>query len=524
MTHRHPASGRRASPVIAALLVAGLVQPAASQTLRIGVASEATSLDPHFYDLTPNMEVAKHIFGSLTRLDAAGELVPDVALDWTNVDDLTWDVTLRPGVTFHNGAPLTAEDVAFSFQRAPNVPGSPSSFRWYLQDLSAVEVLDERRLRLRTHRPAPLLMHSLRSVAILSRTTAAAATTADYDSGNAAIGSGPYRLVSRSRGSAIVLERNPSYMGEKPDWQSVVIRPIINNGARTAALMAGDVDMINFVSGADIEILRRRDDLRLSSAPGVRFFYLGLDVGRSESPNVLDSQGRPLSSNPLRDVRVRRAMSLAIDRTALTERLLHGQAVPTVYPALRPQPDVPRADFAAARRLMQEAGQAAGFELVLSGPNNRYPFDAQVLQAVSQMWTRIGIRTRVDAMPSAIYFSRAARHEFSATLSGSLSARGEVLAQLQRILHTQDSQRGIGSGNWGLYSDSRTDALIDEAGRTIEDGAREALVRQAADRAITDEQAIIPLYFPINTWGTRVGIAYRVREDEYTLAMDAVRP
>ncbi|WP_188967448.1 ABC transporter substrate-binding protein [Neoroseomonas lacus] len=469
------------------------------------------------------MELAKHIFGSLTRLTAAGELVADVALEWTNIDDLTWEVTLRSGVTFHNGGPLTADDVAFSYERARNVPGSPSSFRWYLQDISTVEVLDERRLRLRTNAPAPLLMHSLRSVAILSRATAAAATTADYDSGAATIGSGPYRLVSRSRGSAIVLERNPSYAGNRPEWQSVVIRPIVNNGARTAALLAGDVDMINFVSGADIETLRRRDDLRLSSAPGVRFYYLGLDVGRSESPNVTDAQGRPLPSNPLQDVRVRRAMSLAIDRAALTERLLHGQAVPTVYPALRPQPEVPRADIAAARRLMQEAGLAAGFDLALSGPNNRYPLDAQVLQAVSQMWTRIGIRTRVDAMPSAIYFSRAARHEFSATLSGSLSARSEVLTQLQRILHTQDRQRGIGSGNWGQFSDNRTDALIDEAGRTIDEAAREALVRQVADRGITDKQAIIPLYFPINTWGTRAGIAYSVREDEYTLAMDAVR-
>lgn len=282
------------------------------------------------------------------------------------------------------------------------------------------------------------------------------------------------------------------------------------------------MDVINFVSGGDIDTLRGRDNVRLSSAPGVRLYYLGLDVGRAVSPHVTDARGQPLPANPLQDVRVRRAISLAIDRAGLAERLLHGQAVPTVYPALRPQPAVPPADVAAARRLMQEAGYASGFDLVLAGPNNRYPFDAQVLQAVSQMWTRIGIRTRVEAMPSAIYFSRAARHEFSATFSGSLSARGEVLTQLQRMLHTPDPQRGVGTGNWGRFSDPNTDALIGTAGVTIEEATRNALLHRLAAHAITDRQAIIPLYFPVNTWGTRAGIAYRVREDEYTLAADVV--
>ncbi|WP_426960023.1 ABC transporter substrate-binding protein [Muricoccus radiodurans] len=518
-----PRTVRRA--LLAATLATSLapaISPASAQSLRIGVASEATSLDPHFYDLTPNMEVAKHLFSSLTRMSPSGELLPDLAASWTNIDPTTWEVILRPGAAFHDGTAVTAEDVVFSFERARSVPGSPSSFRWYLQDLSAVEVMDPLRLRLRTAAPAPLLMHSLRAVAILSRAASANATTADYDSGTAVIGTGPYRLVSRSRGSAIVLERNEGYFGEKPEWRSVTIRPIVNNGARTAALLAGDVDVINFVSGGDIDTLRERDNVRLSSAPGVRLYYLGLDVGRTVSPHVTDARGQPLPANPLQDVRVRRAMSLAIDRAGLAERLLHGQAVPTVYPALRPQPAVPPADLTAARRLLQEAGYAGGFELALAGPNNRYPFDAQVLQAVSQMWTRIGIRTRVDAMPSAVYFSRAARHEFSATFSGSLSSRGEVLTQLQRMLQTPDAQRGVGTGNWGRFSDPETDTLIETAAVTIDEVARNEWLHRLAERAITDRQAIIPLYFPVNTWGTRTGIAYRVRDDEYTLAADAV--
>ena len=509
--------------LLLAVVLSLALSPARAEPLRIAVASEATSLDPHFYDLTPNMEVARHIFSALTQLAPTGSLQGDLATSWQPVTPTTWQVELRPGITFHNGAKLTPEDVAFSYERARNVPGSPSSFQWYLQDIQSVEIAGPTTLRLVTAKPAPLLMYALRSVAIVSRATAATATTADYDSGTATIGTGPYRFVSRTRGGPLVLARNDSWFGPRPEWETVTIRPIVNNGARTAALLAGDVDLINFVPAGDIDTLRRRDTVSLSSIPGVRLYYLGLDVSRPVSPQATDAAGTPLPNNPLRDPRIRRAMSLAIDRAGLADRLLLGQAVPTLYPALTPAPAVPSADLAAARQLLADAGYKDGFSLTLTGPNDRYPFDAQVLQAVSQMWTRIGIRTRVDAIPSSVYFSRAAKHEFSATFSGSLSSRGEVLSQMQRMLQTQDIASGIGTGNWGRYSDPQTDALITQAGTTIDDAARTTLLRAAIDRAVLEHQAIIPLYFPVVTWATRAGLAYRVREDEYTLATEVIR-
>jgi peptide/nickel transport system substrate-binding protein len=254
-----------------------------------------------------------------------------------------------------------------------------------------------------------------------------------------------------------------------------------------------------------------------------RVMYLHLDSNRDRSPFVTDKAGKPLEKNPLRDLRVRRALSKAINRQALVERVMEGAAVATgqlmpegmfgYTPTLKPE----AFDSDGARKLLAEAGYPDGFGLTLHAPNNRYVNDEQVAQAVAQMLSRIGIATKVDAMPSAVYFSRGNKLDFSFMLVGWGSDTAEASSPLKALLATYSKEKGMGASNRGRYSNPKMDALLDQALATVDDFGRERLLRQATEVAIGDV-GIITLYHQENVWAARKGIVYAPRADERTFA------
>src|SRR5580658_539809 len=296
--------------------------------LRIGVASEVTTLDPHFFHLTSNTEIHKAIYSGLVTQDANMKVVPDLAMSWRTLDDTHWEFKLRPGVTFQDGSPFTADDVVFTYTRARSVPNSPGSFLQYLKHVTATTASDPLTLVVQTDGPDPILLNELQNVWIVSRKHGEGATTSDYNSGKAAIGTGPYRLGDWVQGDHITLTRFDGYYGPKPDWDSVRYRAIVNDAARTAALLSGDVDLISSVPGNDLANVRANNALTVSTMLSNRCYFWTVDVGRDVSPLVTDSDGKPMSKNPLKDVRVRRAMSKALDRDALVSRVMQGQGVP----------------------------------------------------------------------------------------------------------------------------------------------------------------------------------------------------
>jgi len=252
-----------------------------------------------------------------------------------------------------------------------------------------------------------------------------------------------------------------------------------------------------------------------------------MDSARDVSPQITDAQGAPLARNPLKDVRVRRAISMAINREGLAERLLNGMArpagqyvpdgIPGTSAKLKPLPF----DLEGARRLMKEAGWEGGFNVVLNTSNDRFPQDAQVGQAVGQMLARIGIRTEVTPMPAAILFSRGSKLEFSLMLSGWVGT-GEASSPLTALLATYDAKAGMGQSNRGRWSNAAFDAALGSALRTLDDDRRNAFYAQAAEIAVGD-MGVIPVYFTVNSWATRKDLTYAARGDETTLAM-GVRP
>ena len=509
------------------LLMASL--PLRAETLRIGLAGRVTSLDPHFFVGPANTTAAMHLFDRLLHRAPDGSLQPWLATTWALVDDSTLELRLRPDARWHDGAPVTADDVAFTIERVRALPNSPGGYAGIVRPIRRVEVTDPLTVRLHTDGPAPNLPGDLALLAIVSRHVGAGAGAEAYNDGRATIGSGPYRLARHLNGEVIELTRNEAWWGSKPEWDRVDLRMAPNAAARTAALLAGDLDVIEFPNPSDMPRLRADPRVAVHAVEGVQAVFLGMDFSRTgEEPFVTDNAGRPLPANPLRDPRVRHALSLAINRQALAERTLEGMATPTgqwLPPGVfsyAASVTPPRQDLAAARRLLTEAGFPDGFKMTLFGPSDRLPADVATMQAVAQMFTRAGVTTAVEALPFANFVTRAMRQEFPIRLTSWNSPTLEASYLMVNMLLTYDPARGHGSLNTGRYSDQALDALTEQALHTIDPQERERLLIKAVE-AVAADMPIIPLYLNLNTWAVRSAIRFEPRLDQRTLAFDMRR-
>jgi len=513
--------------MIVRLLLAGMIVTFCwqvhAQQIAIGLGGDVTSMDPHYHNLTPNNNVADHIFGTLIHKDEKQRLKPGLAESWRPIDDVTWEFKLRKGAKFHDGSDVTAEDVAFSIDRTGKVPNSPGPFTIYTKQVTEAIVVDPLTIRLKSASPYPNMAVDISTVHVVSKKAAAQATTDDFNTGKAAIGAGPYKLVRYVRGDRIELARNDAYWGPKPHWERVTLRILTSDPSRVAALLAGDVQAIENIPTSDIAKLGKNPNFQIFRTVSNRVIYLHLDSDRDKSPFVTDKAGKPLDRNPLKDVRVRKAMSKAINRQAIVDRVMEGLAIPAgqllpdgmfgVSPKLKPEPYDPDG----AKKLLAEAGYPDGFGLTIHAPNNRYVNDEQIAQAVAQMLTRVGILTKVEAMPANIFFTRGSKLDFSFLLVGWGADTGEVSSPLKSLLATYHKDKGMGAANRGRYSNPKMDQVLELALATVDDAKREALLQQAVEISMNDV-GVIPTHFQVNTWAARKGITYTARTDERTHA------
>lgn len=494
-----------------------------AQDLTIALQTDLTSLDPHVAPTFTSAALQQHVFGSLVTMDARLTVVPDLATAWRNPDDTTWEFDLRDGVAFSDGTPFTAEDVAFSLRRAATIRNAAGTVAPYVRAIRRVTVVSPQRLWLETDTPYPQLLSDLTRVRSVPAHLGEGATTERFNRGEAAIGTGPYLALRWMPGDRLELRRNPGYWGPTPAWAAVTFRPIPSDAARLAALLSGDVDVIDKVSTADVARLRREARMSLFQHDGNRTMFLVPDLARETSPFVTDRGGAPLTPNPLREALVRRALSLAINRPALAARTMEGLATPANQAAPAGMfgyaDAIPPAAFdpAEARRLLAVAGYPDGFRLVLHCSSGRYLNDRQTCQAIAQMLTRIGVETVVQSEPPAVFYARMTRFDASLLLNG-WGSIGENLTVLRQVLHSVDEARGYGGFNRGRYANPEVDRLIESAAATVDEGARRTAQQAAMEGAMAD-LGVIPLYTAAWAWATRRGLTYEAGFDEGTLAM-----
>src|SRR5881394_1830045 len=257
----------------------GAALAAIAANLTIGLGTDVTAIDPHYHNLTPNNTVAAHIFGYLVERNEKSQPIPGLATEWKTLDPTTWEFKLRKGVKFHDGSDFTAADVVASIERVPKVPNSPSPFTAYTKQIQKIDVV------------------------------------------------GPYKVVKYTKGDRIELARNDAWWGGKTPWDKVTLRILPNDATRVAALLSGDVQVIEYVPTSDAARLKADKRLSIYRVVADRMIYLHLDSDRDVSPFVTDKAGAPLAKNPLKDLRVRKALSKAINRPAIVERVMEGEAI-----------------------------------------------------------------------------------------------------------------------------------------------------------------------------------------------------
>ena len=484
-------------------------QGEAARRLRMGVALAPNSIDPHYHNTGQNNSALRHIFDTLCNEMGLEEVEPCLAQSWKMLDATTWQFNLRQGVTFTDGTPFTADDVIFTFERVPTVPNSPGLYTPFVKPVVKLEAKDPHTLIMTTSVPYPTLPREIAWVQILSRKIHADATTDDFNSLKVAIGTGPYKITKYVPGDEVQLVRNDGYWGKKQPWETVQLKAVANDSTRLGALLAGDLDLMFRVGTPDLPRVQNDPKVELTLAPSLEIVYLFPDSTRDVSRNMTDKSGKPLEKNPLRDLRVRRAMSMSIDRQAIVDRVMqkagataNQMAVPTMEGFNKAIPPIPY-DPAGARKLLAEAGYPDGFRIKINGPVGFIANDDKILQAVGSFFSRIGVETEVESVSPAVYFSKATAREYGLFMT---SYTGPVaIGDLKALIVTKDPTTGDGPFNRHLYSNKKLDELVYQAQATLDPAERIRLTGEAMKVGMEDA-ALIPLVQTMGSVATRKGV------------------
>jgi peptide/nickel transport system substrate-binding protein len=512
----------------AASLAAGPLSSAMAQTLTIGVRGGPDSIDPHFTATGTHAEALKHVFDTLVWSGDGLELEPRLAESWKAINDSTWEFKLRRGVKFHDGSDFTAEDVKFSIERIPVVSG-PNPTTIYTRRVKEVKIADPHTVQIVTDGPAPILPNDFIRLFIVSAKAAAGLTKESaneaFNSGKAAIGTGPYKFVSWQPKGDLVLDRFDGYWGPKEPWARHVRKEVPNDAARVAQLKAGQLDLITRVPATDLAALKRDPKLNVQTIDTVYVFNVELDM-RDKALNVAAKDGSPLDKNPFRDLRVREAIDLAIDRKALAEIAMEGLGQPTsqmVTPSIfgfNKGLGERKHDPAAAKKLLAEAGFPNGFKLQFSFTQDRLPGDRQVGTSIAQMLAAIGIDAAANAQTAAVFFPARTRGEYSMSMSGWGTLTGEAHYTLSSLAHSNDKDRRMGAFNVLGYANPVMDKLLQDAAVEMNDDKRRKFLEDANALLEKDRQRL-PIVAVGSAWAMQKDkVTIKARVDEDTLAMN----
>jgi peptide/nickel transport system substrate-binding protein len=500
------------------LCAVAIMAPAQAANLKWAAQNDILTLDPHSQNHATSNAILQHAYEGLTRYakPAGGEykIEPALATSWKQLSDTQWRFNLRKGVKFHDGSPFTADDVVFSFKRIVQPQGT---MQIYVTGVKDVVKVDDHTVDFILSGPVPILLRNIRDFRIMSKSWAEKNRTQNvqdyakkeetYASRNVN-GTGPYMIKSWEPDKQIVLTHNKGWWGKLDgNVTDVVYNPIKSDQTRVSALLAGDVDMVTDVPVQDVERLRKEPKAKILDGHEVRTIFIAMDQHRDEL-QYSNVKGK----NPFKDVRVRRALNMAVDREAIRRVVMRGLSIPAgimVAPGVHGHAKdidvVMKPDPAGAKKLLAEAGYPEGFEFTLDCPNNRYVNDERICQALVGMWAKAGVRVRLNAMPFATFIAKIQNFDTSAYMLGWGVATFDALYTLQSLVKTKTGG-AEGSFNLGRISDPKLDTTIDAIKIATDLKARDALLREALV-ATRDNHYYVPLHHQLRPWAMKKGVS-----------------
>jgi peptide/nickel transport system substrate-binding protein len=498
-----------------ALLLAAAVmaQPAAATTFRWANDGDVATMDPDMLQETVQLSFLSNIYEPLVRRDKDLKVEPALATSWEHTSPTVWRFHLRPNVKFQDGTPFTADDVLFSLHR---IQSATSAMRAPMSMVKEARKVDDLTVDFETTNPDPILPQEVTNFLIMSKAWCDAHGAddpvllgkADNYAVHNAMGTGPYRLVSREPDRKTVVEKNPAWWDKMPgNADTVEFDVIASASTRVAALLSGEEDMIYTVPPQDMKRIAAAPGLQLIQHPELRTIYLGFDVWRDELASS-DVKGK----NPFKDVRVRQAFSLAIDEDLIASKVMLGLAHPTWLmwgPGVNgydPKLDVrPKPDLAKAKALMAAAGYPNGFKVAFDCPNDRYVMDEQICTAISSMLARIGVKVDLLAQTKAKYFAKilAPKYDTDFYLLGWTPATYDAHNVLYSLLGTRSGGRG--EVNVSGYSNPVLDDLIQKIGEETDEAKRNGLIDDAAKILQTDLPTV-PLHQQVIVWAAKKSV------------------
>ncbi|HEV2509167.1 MAG TPA: ABC transporter substrate-binding protein [Bosea sp. (in: a-proteobacteria)] len=505
-----------------------------AQTLRYANQGELKSLDPYTVNETTTNAHLGHPYEGLTARGKDLKIEPALAEKWEiSADGLKWRFFLRKGVKFHDGSDFTADDVIFSADR---VRAQGSNFTTRIPTSAKFVKVDDFTVDVILTTPNPILNAQWDTWYIMSKKwaeannavapTPAAATTPSHASLNAN-GTGPYKIESHQPGVKTVFKLNENYW-KKIDGniKEIIFTPISSDATRVAALLSGEVDVIEPVPIQDIQRVNASGNAQVLTGPELRTIFLGFDQTRDE---LLESSVK--GKNPFKDVRVRQAFYQAIDIETIKSRVMRGLSTPSplmIAPELFSTAGFTRAKFdtEAAKKLLAEAGYPNGFELGMDCPNDRYVNDGQICQAVVGMLARIGVKVNLNAQPKAQYFAKVLKpggYKTSFYLLGWTPGTFDSHNVLYDILGCRDvAGSSRGESNLGNYCNKKVDELTDKILVESDTAKRNAMIGEAY-KITVDEFSYIPLHQQALAWGVSKKVKLAQRADNSVLLYYATK-
>lgn len=490
----------------------------------IGYSSAVDSLDPYKNNIVPNKAAAFHVFESLTIRDSRFEIVPYLIDSYTHKETSQWHFTLKKNILFHDQTELTARDVIYSYERViSGESGSP--FHVYTKHIKSIKLLSRYQFVINTGTPYPHLLEDLSEIPLIKYHDHPL-TSEDFESGKAMIGTGLYRFIKRDTKGGIhyqINKKHHRYQSESKQPKRVVIRYIKDREKRLDQFKQGKIDLIEKLSATEAKSFDKTDQYNFYSVVSYRLIYLHMDSNRKVSPYVVDKKTQlPLPNNPLRNAKVRAALSLAINRNILCTTILGGackpasQFVPELSPDHVPTLKVEQENITKAKQLLAEAGYPDGFGLTLHSTNDRYLRDAQVAKNIAVQLKSINIEAKAVSMSRKTFFKRASNLEFSFIQVG-LGSQGNGRHMVDGLLSTYNKSSKNGSFNRGRYSNAQLDQHIFAADKSFNRLDYRRHLSAATEIGIKD-YGIIPLYWETSIWGTQRRYSYWPTGDERTHA------